>query len=335
MYDSGDEHVRVVCLGDIHDQGAEPLLRVHSSCLASEVFGAVDCDCADQLREAMKLIATEGRGLIVHLHQEGRGQGLSKKIRAIHTMQRDGLDTVESFEALGLEQDIRSYDAAVDLLQGLGIRRVRLVSNNPRKVLYLKEKGVEVAMINTHPTIRPENAEYLQSKKLKLGHQLPLEVEGQLPDSIHFYHSDQPWGELSNFSRHAVFLAGRIWPTVEHFYQAQKFSGTAQEEVIRRCDTPILAKQRASEFTATHRRQDWPIVKEQVMLDGLRAKFAQHPDLRERLLRSGARPLVEHTEHDSYWADAGDGTGQNRLGQLLMQVRDELRRDAADKVCAN
>ncbi len=330
MYDSGDEHVRVVCLGDLQDQGPEPLLRVHSSCLASEVFGAVNCDCADQLREAMKLIATEGRGLIVHLHQEGRGQGLSQKIRAIHLMQRDGLDTVEAFEVLGLEQDIRSYDAAVRLLRHLGISSVRLISNNPQKVRYLQQHGVTVTMVNTHPSVRPENADYLKSKNSKLGHQIPLESDSRLNGTIRFYHSDQPWGELSNFSRHAVFLRGRVWPTVEHFYQAQKFVGTLHEEVIRRCQTPMLAKVTATDLAAEHRREDWEAVKETVMLEGLRAKFEQHPDLREQLLRSGDRLLVEHTRNDDYWGDGGDGAGKNRLGQLLMLLRTELRRRAED-----
>lgn len=324
MYDSGDELVRVVCSGELNDQGAEPLLRVHSSCLASEVFGAVDCDCADQLREAMKLIAAEGRGIVVHLHQEGRGQGLSQKIRAIHRMQRDGLDTVEAFESLGLDQDTRSYEAAVSLLHRLGISRVRLISNNPRKIGYLRKHGVDVTMVNTHPTVRPENSEYLRTKNAKLGHALPLDADELTNGPIRFYHSDQPWGELSNFSRHGVFIGGRVWPTVEHFYQAQKFVGTPHEEAIRRCATPMLAKLRATDLS-THRRQDWSDMKESVMLQGLRAKFAQHPDLRERLLASMERLLVEHTRNDPYWGNGEDGTGQNRLGHLLMQVRAELR----------
>ena len=328
MYDVGDENVRVVCLGDLGDQGQEPLLRVHSSCLASEVFGAVDCDCADQLREAMKLIATEGRGLIVHLHQEGRGQGLSKKIQAIHRMQRDGLDTVEAFETLGLDQDIRTYDAAVSLLQRLGISAVRLISNNPRKVRYLQQHGVTVTTVNTHPTVRPENTDYLKTKNAKLGHQLPLEYDGQLKETIYFYHSDQPWGMLSNFSRHAVFLRGRVWPTVEHFYQAQKFADTTHEEVIRRCKTPMLAKVTAADMTEENRRVDWESVKEIVMLEGLLAKFEQHPDLMELLLGTGERLIVEHTRNDDYWGDGGNGVGKNRLGHLIMQVRNDLRQRA-------
>lgn len=330
MYDSGDEAIRVICLGDLREQGTEPLLRMHSSCLASEVFGAVDCDCADQLREAMKLIATEGRGLIVHLHQEGRGQGLSQKIKAVRAMQRDNLDTVEAFEALGLEQDIRTYEPVVRLLRQLEISSVRLISNNPRKISYLTRHHISVAMVNTHPNIRPENDGYLKTKRAKLGHQLPLELH-HVEEAVRFYHSDQPWGELSNFSRHAVFIDSRVWPTVEHFYQAQKFAGTDLEERIRRCQTPMLAKIRATELSEAHRRPGWDDIKERVMLEGLRAKFTQHPDLAERLLSSGDRLLVEHTRNDVYWGDGGDGHGANRLGHLLMEIRAELRRALDDK----
>lgn len=325
MYDTGDEAMRVVCCGDLREQGHRPLLRLHSSCLASEVFGAIDCDCADQLRESMKLIANEGRGLIVHQHQEGRGQGLSSKIQAVGAMQRDHLDTVQAFEALGLEQDIRSYRPAVALLRALDIAAVRLISNNPSKTRYLQQHGLDVEMVPTHPTLRPENSDYLHTKKTKLNHRLLLESGRLGHGPVHFYHSEQPWGELSNFSRHAVFLRGKVWPTVEHFYQAQKFAGTAQEEFIRLSATPTQAKRRAGELSEPHRRADWASVKEAVMLAGLRAKFGQHPDLRDRLLSTGERTIVEYTEHDDYWGDTGRGTGRNRLGHLLMQVRVELR----------
>jgi len=322
IYDTGDEGLRALCLGSLREQGRQPLLRLHSSCLASEVFGALDCDCADQLRESMKRIAHEGRGLIIHLQQEGRGHGLSTKIRAVHAMQRDGLDTVQAFDALGIAQDARDYRKAVDLLRGLDIAAVRLISNNPAKARSLQQQGLSVEMVGTHPTIRPENEGYLRTKRTKLGHHLRLECVDAGTSDIRFYHSDQPWGELSNFSGHAVYLRGKIWPTVEHFYQAQKFAGSAHEEDIRRCRTPTLAKLRAGELAAL-RRKDWASLKEEVMLEGLRAKFGQHPDLRERLLATQARLLVEHTDQDGYWGDAGDGTGHNRLGHLLMQVRAE------------
>lgn len=325
MYDTGTENVRVLCLGDLREQGPQPLLRIHSSCLASEVFGALDCDCADQLRESMKRIAMEGRGVIVHLHQEGRGHGLSQKIRAVHAMQDRDLDTFEAFETLGIEQDVRTYEAALGLVRRLGLSSVRLITNNPAKVRYFKEYGVQVEVVNTHPTIRAENAKYLETKNAKLGHRIPLEPDGKTSGTIHFYHSDQPWGDFSNFSRHAVFLHGRIWPTVEHFYQAQKYADTPLEERIRCCSTPLLAKQTATEFSAESRRHDWDAAKELVMLEGLRAKFNQHPDLGRKLLGTFDRLLAEHTRDDRFWGDGGDGTGQNQLGHLLMRVRSELQ----------
>lgn len=327
MYDAEDEHVRVVCLGDLRDQGPQPLVRIHSSCIASEVFAARDCDCADQLRESMKLIAAEGRGIIVHLHQEGRGHGLSLKIRAIAQMQRARCDTVAAFETLGLDQDVRNYAVAVRVLNAIGVSAVRVITNNPRKLRFLENAGIRVERVETHPTVRAENREYLAAKNAKLGHLLPLDGGDGAGSAIRFYHSDQPWGALSNFSAHAIFLRDRIWPTVEHFYQAQKFAGTPSEEALRQCETPMLAKRRAEQLQLAYRRDDWSVVKEQVMLQGLGAKFRQHPDLRELLLGTDERQLIEHTKNDTYWGDGGDGSGQNRLGQLLMRVRVELRRD--------
>jgi len=324
MYDAGDENVRVITMGDIDNQGENPLLRIHSSCLASEVFGAQDCDCADQLRESMKFIATEGNGIIIHLHQEGRGQGLSEKIRAVRLMESDSLDTVQSFEQLGLEQDIRTYESAVELLKSLKIDAVRLISNNPRKRHYLENNNISVSSVNTHPNIRPENKEYLYTKMRKLGHLLPLGEQQKNDTDIRFYHSDQPGGYLSNFSLHSVFLEGVSWRTVEHYYQAQKFSANKIKQEIRLSATPTLAKSLAKEHQS-ERIPDWESKKESVMLAALRAKFLQHPDLGDLLKDTGTHRLVELTENDAYWAETTDGSGLNRLGVLLMKVRSELQ----------
>ncbi|MDP2609632.1 MULTISPECIES: GTP cyclohydrolase II RibA [unclassified Oceanobacter] len=328
MYDTGLEEVSVISMGDIQAVGPKPLLRVHSSCRASEVFGALDCDCADQLREAMKLMAIEGSGLIVYQHQEGRGHGLSLKIKAVKTMERDGLDTAEAFKQLELEQDIRCYPEAVTVLQQLQINEVRLISNNPRKSAFLNTHGIQTSRLNTHPNIRPENADYLQTKNAKLGHQIPLDDQLQSESPIHFYHSDQPWGEFSNFSKHAVFLSGKIWPTVEHYYQAQKFSDPMHQEQIRCCLTPMKAKTLAYQLSDQHGRNDWINVREQIMFEALKAKFEQHPDLANKLLATGDRQLIEFTEKDDFWGDSGNDSGQNRLGQLLMQVRAEIKQQS-------
>lgn len=324
MYDTGNEMVRLICYGDILKQGNNPLLRIHSSCIASEVFGAKDCDCADQLNESMKMIATERSGFIIHLHQEGRGQGLSNKIIAISKMQVENIDTVESFEKLGLEHDNRSYHEAIKLLSSYGITKLRLISNNPRKRKALENAGIKVETVNTNPNIRPENKDYLYSKNLKLDHSLPLDTIMNETSAIHFYHSDQVWGELSNFSPHPIFLKNIIWQTVEHYYQAQKFRGSNLENKIHSADSPMQAKEIAHLNREKYNSEKWQEIKEGIMLEGLRAKFTQHPKLKKKLIDTNKRHISEHTNNDYYWGDGGDDSGQNRLGELIMLVREKL-----------
>jgi ribA/ribD-fused uncharacterized protein len=141
---------------------------------------------------------------------------------------------------------------------------------------------------------------------------------------VNFYSTTGEHGCFSNFSRHSVFLKGKRWPTTEHYFQAQKFAGEPDEEEIRKTTKPMLAARMGRDRKRPLRR-DWEAVKEQVMLDALRAKFTQHEELRAVLLGTGDAVLVEHTANDSYWGDGGDGSGKNRLGQLLMRVRGELR----------
>jgi ribA/ribD-fused uncharacterized protein len=141
---------------------------------------------------------------------------------------------------------------------------------------------------------------------------------------INFYSATGEYGCFSNFSRHAIHLSGKRWPTSEHFFQAQKFQGTEHEEAVRLCKTPRQAADMGRSRKLPLRR-DWESVKDQVMLEAVRAKFTQHEDLKAVLLGTGDALLVEHTARDSYWGDGGDGSGKNRLGQILMQVREELR----------
>lgn len=145
-----------------------------------------------------------------------------------------------------------------------------------------------------------------------------------VPRVIHFYSTAGEYGCFSNFSRHPIFLKGKRWPTSEHYFQAQKFAGEPDEEQIRLANKPMLAAQMGRDRKRPLRR-DWEKVKDRVMLDALRAKFSQHEELQATLLGTGDAVLVEHTANDSYWGDGGDGSGRNRLGILLMQVRDELR----------
>lgn len=151
--------------------------------------------------------------------------------------------------------------------------------------------------------------------------------EPEPPPVINFYSTAGEYGCFSNFSRHAVFLKGKRWPTSEHYFQAQKFAGEPDEEEVRTAAKPSLAASMGRDRKRPLRR-DWEGVKEQVMLDAVRAKFTQHEELKAVLLGTGDAKLVEHTANDSYWGDGGDGSGKNRLGQLLMRLRAELRAGA-------
>lgn len=141
---------------------------------------------------------------------------------------------------------------------------------------------------------------------------------------IHFYRVSEPYGEFSNFSPHPFELKGRIWPTVEHYFQAQKFAGTEHEELVRLTKSPMVAA-RMGRSRERPLRQDWETAKEDIMREALMAKFTRHPALRSLLLGTADAEIIEHTTNDRYWGDGGDGNGKNRLGQLLMEVREQLR----------
>jgi N-glycosidase YbiA len=143
-------------------------------------------------------------------------------------------------------------------------------------------------------------------------------------DVIHFHGTRAEYGFLSNFWPAPITLGGRVWPTSERYFQGQKFAGTPDEEAIRLTPSPMIAA-RMGRSRRRPLRPDWETVKEQVMLEALRAKFTQHADLRAALLATGSARLVERTRRDGYWGDGGDGHGLNRLGALLEQARDELR----------
>ena len=167
-----DEHVALV-KGEI--DGDEPILvRVHSECLTGDVFGSLRCDCGQQIPMAMEAIANEGRGVFLYMRQEGRGIGLHNKIKA-YALQDQGLDTVEANEKLGFPPDLRDYGIGAQILVDLGVRNMRLLTNNPRKVVGLDGYGLQV--IETVPIIAPatpENVHYLETKREKLGHLIEI-----------------------------------------------------------------------------------------------------------------------------------------------------------------
>jgi 3,4-dihydroxy 2-butanone 4-phosphate synthase/GTP cyclohydrolase II len=152
---------------------AEPVhVRVHSECLTGDVFHSQRCDCGGQLHKAMQMIQAAGRGVLVYLRQEGRGIGLANKLRAYH-LQDKGLDTVEANEALGLPVDLREYGIGAQILHFLGVRQMRLLTNNPKKIHGLSGYGLElVDQVPLEVPTNPNNARYLATKREKLGHQL-------------------------------------------------------------------------------------------------------------------------------------------------------------------
>jgi 3,4-dihydroxy 2-butanone 4-phosphate synthase / GTP cyclohydrolase II len=180
----GDEFTAILYANDIDRQNHialvkgeigpedEVLVRVHSECLTGDVFGSLRCDCGEQLHNAMHMIAQEGKGVILYMRQEGRGIGLEGKLKA-YELQDKGKDTVEANLALGFKPDLRDYGVGAQILRDLGIRKIRLLTNNPKKIIGLEGYGLTVVKrlpIEMHP--HPKNVNYLKIKKTKMGHLL-------------------------------------------------------------------------------------------------------------------------------------------------------------------
>jgi 3,4-dihydroxy 2-butanone 4-phosphate synthase / GTP cyclohydrolase II len=168
------ETALALVLGDVRQ--SVPLVRIHSQCLTGEMFGSLRCDCGGQLEIAMGAIAQEGRGLLIYEYQEGRGIGLMAKLQA-YELQDVGIDTIEANHALGFKADLRDFSLAAGILHDLRISRVRLLTNNPRKVRALGAAGIEIIErlpCEVMPTAH--SLAYLQTKKRKMGHALSLEI---------------------------------------------------------------------------------------------------------------------------------------------------------------
>ncbi len=164
-----------IVMGDLSAPGPAPLVRMHSSCFTGDLISSLRCDCGDQLQMALARISDEGRGALIYLPQEGRGIGLAQKIRA-YALQDNGLDTVEANHALGFKADMRDYGIGLQILKDLGLTEVRLLTNNPKKTEAFNLRGFDLRVVDQVPilpTINVHNSRYLETKRLKMGHQLP------------------------------------------------------------------------------------------------------------------------------------------------------------------
>jgi 3,4-dihydroxy 2-butanone 4-phosphate synthase/GTP cyclohydrolase II len=161
-------HIALV-KGDI-EPDVPTLVRVHSQCLTGDVFGSFRCDCGDQLKKSMQMIGEEGLGVLLYLYQEGRGIGIVNKMKA-YALQDEGKDTVQANEALGFKPDLREYGIGAQILQKLGLSKIRLMTNNPRKIVGLEGYGLEVVeRVSIEVSPRKDNIKYLRTKRQKMGH---------------------------------------------------------------------------------------------------------------------------------------------------------------------
>lgn len=324
-----EDQIQLLRLGDL-SAVERPLVRLHSSCQFSETFGAVDCDCASQLRAALSEIEAHGCGAVLYLQQEGRGHGLGNKLRIVGKEQQEELTTYESCDALGLPADARCYQKAIELLRSLGVERLCLLTNNPTKADALKAQGFDVITKPVRGTMTVENRAYLASKSEYQHWDLLIEkhhldkVTHDCADPVVIGSTNGPFGEMSNFSMHPVLEDGVIWPTSEHLYQSRKFDSAEVRDAIRRASGPADAKARAR----ANRDQvidDWEALQLTFMYSTVKLKLSQNPEVKLALLGTKDREIVEHSRDDAFWGRNSDGQGNNYFGKTLMLLREEMR----------
>lgn len=331
QYDLDDDDIKIFSkeLLEKMDKSIPPLIRIHSSCVNSEIFHANDCDCASQLDKAMQSIAKNENGILFYLNQEGRGHGYSKKIAIIERMQKEGINTYDSCKSLGLENDVREYKKVCELVKSFGFTQIKLMSNNPKKIKMIEANGIEVIRKKVMGKSNHQNFDYLQSKEKYANHNMLILTEKMLieryleiNDRIKFYEKEDAYGEFSNFSDYPFSLDNKYWRTSEHYYQANKFEKNSEIYIaIQQAKTATLAKKIAYSHTVDKK---WESKKIPFMYNALYEKFTQNSDLKRLILSTKEAYIIEEAKDDMYWGSGKDGNGKNILGRLLMFLRDEF-----------
>ncbi len=230
--DNGKQHLALV-LGDVHEK-TDVMVRIHSECLTGDLFGSLRCDCQSQLHQSLEVIAEEGVGVLIYLRQEGRGIGLLSKLHS-YNLQDEGLDTIEANMALGYLPDAREYDVAFMMLRDLGVRSIRLLSNNPDKFNSFDKCGVSVtSMIPINPRVTKDNIKYLETKAERFHHIIDLDANS--------YHSPEI-EKLLRFVNRAIAPNGSGGPLVTLFFD-QTLNGQVANPKLSR--PPEISKELAA-----------------------------------------------------------------------------------------
>ncbi len=317
--DSDDSSLKIVSSMPLESfrNKKNPVVRIHSSCFASEQIGSRDCDCNDQLKSSIWYIANLSNGIIFYLDQEGRGHGTSGKISIMNEMHGNNFDTYQACDALGLAADIRNYDKVIKILNKLNIYSIILISNNPLKEQTLTNNGIKVSKRVILPTpIREENLNYLESKKQKKEHKISLHKFDN-EKKIYFYNPKEAHGYLSNLSLYEMKVNHSKWYSVEHFYKAHKHINNDINT-----DKHLRFLKQFEAQNGIH--QDWEAIKISVMYTALCTKFTQHAELHKKLIKTGNAQLIEKSINDYFWGIGEDFSGHNWMGKLLMYLRDNL-----------
>lgn len=330
QYDLHNDNIKLFSkqLIENMNKNIPPLVRIHDACCNSEVFKATDCDCASQLDKSFSRINNEENGMIFYVNQEGRGHGYSKKIAIVNKMQIEKISTYESGKKLGLKDDIRDYEEVAKLLKEFGWNTIRLLSNNPKKQENLKKYGITAIPEEIRGEYTKENIDYLISKEQKGNHKNLLitkkilkKLYPEKEDLINFYQKEDSYGEFSNFSDFPFVCEDMYWRTSEHYYQAQKFDKNSKTfNQIQKAKTPTIAKEIAQSNQDTI-NTNWDKQKIPFMYNALISKFSQDNTLKELLLSTNSKYIIDKTENDEFWGSGENHNGDNILGRLLMHTR--------------